>query len=367
MHNAPNNSPPPHPCEIVAEIGTAHNGDYSRSEHLIAELAHVGVNSIKTQIIFADELLHPLTPALPINGTLTALHQRFRALERPFSFYKRMQRICEAHHISFFASVFGKKSMCYAVDLGCTRVKVASPELNHLPLLEDIAASTLPAIISTGTSRLADIETALTILDPARTTLLHCVTAYPARAEDYNLCILPHYRALFSVAVGVSDHSPDPLLVPSVALLHNATMIEKHAQCADDPAQLDAAVAITPAQFSTLIDTVRMLEALNSIQKERYLHQHHGSALVRQISGDGTKRLTAHETSHYHTTNRSIRAAVNIDAGSPLTEENCIILRGETLGGGLHPALWSDIRGTIAQQHIPAGHGITLSALLIQK
>lgn len=357
-------------CEVVAEIGSAHGGDLDRAARLIAEIAAAGADAVKTQIIIADEITHPAATA-QIDGVTVRIHQRFRELERPLRFYQQLKRYCDQQHIEFFASVFGVKSLQYAVDLGCTRIKIASPELNHLPLLAHVAATELPVVLSSGVSRLADIEDALEVFTHReRVTLLHCVTSYPADPSDYHLQLLPHYAALFSVAVGVSDHSVDPLVVPLAAVAQGGGMIEKHVQLPDAHDHLDAAVAITPAELADLTRAVAELAAAPLPARAPLIRERYAARCsLRQIAAatNGTGResgMAAAERPLYLTTNRSIRARRNIVRGELLDAENCAILRGESLGGGLHPRFWHVVIGARAQCAIVAGAGVELSALI---
>ena len=101
--------------------------------------------------------------------------------------------------LDFLATPFGLDSAALLRALEPEEIKIASPEVNHIPLLQEIASWHLPVILSSGVSRLGDLETALDILGRDRTTLLHCVTSYPAPEEEYNLAVLPHLAALLGV------------------------------------------------------------------------------------------------------------------------------------------------------------------------
>lgn len=352
---------------VVAEIGTAHGGDIAHAERLIAAIAKAGADAIKTQIVFADEIVHPAAMVRIGGASPVSIHQQFSELERPLSFYRQLTEICHRYNTPFFASVFGERSLQYAIDIGCPQIKIASPELNHIPLLELVARTHLPVILSSGVSLLADIEYALDIIGKQHTTLLHCVTSYPANPTDYNLRILPHYTALFSVPVGVSDHSIDPLLVPLISVKQGGVMIEKHVHLSDSPRHLDAAIAITPEQLRAMTKAVAHIGTLSRADQTRYLTRQYPPQLIAAVEGGGGKRLAATETPLYPTTNRSIRATAHISRGDRLTDENCAILRGESLGGGLPPNLWARIRGARAQSPIPAGRGVTMGAIIARE
>ncbi|HRY55036.1 MAG TPA: N-acetylneuraminate synthase family protein, partial [Spirochaetia bacterium] len=226
---------------VIAEIGTGHGGDRSRAAELVAAAAEAGADCAKFQCVFAEEILHPETGTVPLPGGAIRLYDRFRRLEEPPSFYAEAKAEAERRGMLFLCTPFGIRSARLLRELGVGLMKVASPELNHLPLLAELAAYGLPTILSSGVSTLADIEAALGILrgrmdgragtggaGAPSLALLHCVTAYPAPAEDYNLRLLAGLSSVFGIPTGVSDHSLDPVLVPALSVAAGSSIVEKH-------------------------------------------------------------------------------------------------------------------------------------------
>ncbi|MFW6313793.1 MAG: N-acetylneuraminate synthase family protein, partial [Spirochaetota bacterium] len=213
---------------IVAEIGTGHEGDIDRAQELIHAARECGADCAKFQYVLAREIVHPATGAVNLPGGATPLFERFSNLEQPVDFYARLKELCEKHAIDFLCTPFGIESARELRTLAPAAVKIASPELNHTELLTEVASYALPLIVSTGVSRLSDIEYALSILGTRDVTLLHCITAYPAPEEEYNLRLIASLRSAFGVPVGLSDHSEDPALVPGLAAALGATVVEKH-------------------------------------------------------------------------------------------------------------------------------------------
>ncbi|HAK45165.1 MAG TPA: spore coat protein, partial [Spirochaeta sp.] len=203
---------------IIAEIGTSHNGDLDRASMLIDAAAAAGAGCVKTQIIFADEIIHPKTGVVELPGGSIRLFDRFLELEQDFEFYRKLKNLTEAAGLEFLASPFGYMSLDWLLKLGCKMIKIASPELNHFPLLELAAGTGKKLLLSTGVSKLSDIEAALNCIASVSETarqqavLMHCITSYPAPEEEYNLNVIPALSGRFGIPAGVSDHSLDPVM-----------------------------------------------------------------------------------------------------------------------------------------------------------
>jgi sialic acid synthase SpsE len=222
---------------IIAEIGTAHAGDLKRGLELIDAAADAGADIVKTQVVFAREILPPEAGLVPLPGGPTPLYEVFRSLEQPPEFYAALAQRAEERGIGFLASPFGEKSVALLEDIGVKAWKIASPELNHEPLLERVAGTGLPLILSTGVSVPEDIRRALDVVDAAQrragekkadgpsgestsrapVILLHCLTNYPAPENEANLRLIPTLTEAYRRPVGLSDHSLDPVLIPSLA------------------------------------------------------------------------------------------------------------------------------------------------------
>ena len=176
---------------IIAEIGTGHGGNIGKAKDLIDAAAESGADCAKFQIVYADEILHPDTGFVNLPGGKIRLYDRFRELEVKADFYAEIAAYCEKKGLIFLASPFGLKSLSELEALNPPCIKIASPELNHFPLLRATAATRRPIVLSSGVSRLGDIERALeSTADTPERVLLHCDTSYPAPEEEYNLSVL---------------------------------------------------------------------------------------------------------------------------------------------------------------------------------
>ena len=342
---------------IIAELGTAHSGDISRAKDMAAAAAEAGATCVKLQMVFADEILHPNTGEVTLPGGRIRLYDRFKQLEMPPEFYAEVKEYVESRGLLFLCTPFGLKSAQILRALQPKIVKIASPELNYTALLQEVAAWGLPVLLSSGVSTLRDIEEAMGILGNCH--LLHCVTAYPAPETDYNLRVLGNLAAVFGVAVGVSDHSLDPELVPALAVSQGATVIEKHFCLSRDDPGLDDPIALTPSQFARMAAAIRLAAALGPDETIAKLSRDRGADLVEAILGSGVKTLAPSERENYTRTNRSIHALRDIAPGETITEKDFAILRTEKiLRPGLAPSWAVDLCGRTARQFIPAGEGI---------
>jgi sialic acid synthase SpsE len=291
-------------------------------------------------------------------GGRTSIYDRFRKLETGPDFYRELKKITEKNGLAFLASAFGKRSATLLEKIGVHAFKIASPEVNHFPLLDIIRSCGKPVILSSGVARLPDIEEALARL-PDETALLHCVTAYPAPEEEYNLRLIPLLSRLFDVPVGVSDHSRDPVLVPAAAVTQGACIIEKHITLGNDQGGLDDSIALTEDQFHLMCNAVRRARKQGPEKTYTELEMTFGRTRLEQVLGTGRKTLAASEAANYHTTRRSIMTVADVQTGDVFSPANIALLRSEkNLSPGLHPRYLPVILGRPARRDLPSGTGV---------
>ena len=352
--------------KVIAEIGTAHQGDLMQAEKLIREAARSGADCAKFQIVFAREILHPETGMVELPGGSTPLYKVFEDLEREAPFYRDLKNLTESEGLEFLATPFGLESAALLKQLDPLSVKIASPEVNHYPLLEELAGWKKPLILSSGVSRMGDLEDALDIIGRENTTLLHCITFYPAPEEEYNLSLLPHLSSLLGVETGVSDHSMDPLLVPGLSLVEGGVMVEKHFTLFRGDNGLDDPIALEPADFRRMRDYLDELEGLPDRRSRlERMEKDFSRERIEAVLGSGRKELAPSERAGYGRTNRSIHALPALPPGTVLTDENIAILRTEKiLRPGISPRYYKSILGKRVRREVPAGEGILFEDLV---
>lgn len=348
---------------VIAEIGTGHGGDRAKAAELLHAARESGAGCAKFQHVYAREIIHPRTGAVPLPGGPVALFDRFRSLETGPDFFADLKERAESLGLLFLCTPFGVESARELAGLGVRAVKVASPELNHAELLDEVARMAVPAILSSGVSTLGDIERAVERIRPAAgdgpsLALLHCVTAYPAPEEDYNLRVLESLSRLLGLAVGVSDHSRDPVLVPALSVCAGASIVEKHICLSRSDPGLDDPIALPPVDFRRMTDAVR--DAAEDPRSAREaLDREYGPGGVEAVLGDGRKRLAPSERANYGRTNRSLHALRPITRGEMFTRENVAALRTEkVLRPGLGPEFLEVLLGRRSARDVPDGEGI---------
>lgn len=351
---------------IVAEIGTAHGGDLRRAEELIAAARSAGANCAKFQYVIADEIVHPATGTIDLPGGAVSIYERFRALEQPADFYASLRGLCDTHEIDFLCTPFGLASARALREIGADVLKIASPELNHTDLLREVAGYRVPLIVSTGVSQLADIEYALSLTQRTEVTLLHCVTAYPAPEEEYNLRLIRTLGAVLGVPLGLSDHSQDPALVPGLSVALGAAIVEKHFTLSRRGDGLDDPIAMDPTMFTQMTATIRRVDAilaLDPVDGARKVigefEAEYGAARVAAVLGDGVKRLAPREERFYRTTRRSLLAVRDREAGEILEPSDVAALRSERLKPGIEPRDAGHVLGRRLTRPIRSGDPIT--------
>src|SRR5574344_898833 len=386
---------------IVAEIGTAHGGSLQKAYDLIDEAHESGADAIKFQWVYADEILHPDTGFVTLPGGKVRLYDRFRELEVKPEFFASCLEYTHKRGCKFICSPFGLRSFRELMDIHPDAIKIASPEVNHFPLLHAIAAYTAqelsssgvitPVILSSGVSKLGDLEKAIDILTapctaardvPSPLTLLHCITSYPAPEAEYNVRCVESLRSIFGVATGISDHSLDPVLVPVLTTAMGGTMIEKHITLSKKTDGLDDPVALEAEQFAHMVYCVHQAEAVVERFKKdalatqkstdnacneiiRQLSDEYGSEKVTAVLGTGIKRLAPSEAANYGRTNRSLHFMHDLACGDVISQGDVAVLRTEkVLTPGISPEFLDDVQGCVLQQTVTSGEGVRWEQLV---
>lgn len=354
---------------LIAEAGTAHEKSIETAKKLVDAAHRAKADCVKFQMVYADEILHPLTGFVSLPTGSIPLYERFKQLEVPPAFFKEIASYTRSKGMLIACSPFGRRSFNELCDIKPDFIKIASPELNHFELLSLASRSDFPIILSTGVSLLRDIEKALSFFEHRLSTvsLLHCVTQYPAPETDYNISILKNLRGIFGVSCGLSDHSKDPLLVPSLSVMQGATIIEKHITINSQGDSLDDPVALTESDFLRMTEFVRFTEK-NPDEALKILTDTYGITTINAVLGSGIKTLANSEKPHYTKTNRSIHFMSSLPKGHTITQSDIASLRTEkVLSVGVSPQYLELFIGSILQKNVSSGDGAQFEHIVVKK
>lgn len=217
-----------HAPYVIAEACINHEGDIRIAREMVYVARAMGVCAIKFQLhVLDDEMLRDA----PMSDNFSEpLYDTLDRTNLSIAEHKELKALCAALGIDYLCTPFSKASADLLVsEIGVDVIKVGSGELTNIPLQRHIAAKGLPMIVSTGMSEVAEVaETVAALKDAgAQFALTHCVSAYPCPYERVNLGVIPRYREIFQVPVGLSDHSVGIYTsLASVAL--GACIVEKH-------------------------------------------------------------------------------------------------------------------------------------------
>jgi len=289
---------------VIAEIGLNHNGDLELAKKLIDVAWLAGCDVAKFQKRDVKNLaVGSVLDA--VDGRFPAFGGTYREIREHLEFdlgqYRELKAHAEGRGLQFLATAFDIESTDFLLDLGVSSFKVASHSLTNLPLLDYIARTKKPTIMSTGMCTLQEIDVAVGLFrkHDAPLCLLHCVSAYPTPYEQSNLRLLAHYMERYSLPIGYSGHEIGWLpTVGAVAL--GARCVERHITTDKTMMGFDHKLSLNPDELIGMVRDIRQME---------------------QILGTGQKSVSDTESitrQKYHVSYVSTRL---IASGATITEE----------------------------------------------
>lgn len=245
---------------IVAEIGSNHNGDMQLCRRLIDAAVDCGVDAVKFQSWSKSSLISKAEYARNTrytnnNGREPTLEEAVEKYQLTPEQHREIATYCRSHKVVFFSSCFSRQEVDLLESLNVPAYKIASMDVNHLPLLEYVAQTRKPLILSTGLATLGEIERALGFLrehNSGPVALLHCVSIYPSAPELVNLRNIGTLQSAFDVPVGYSDHSLGAA-IPLAAIALGSCIIEKHFTLDKRTDGWDHAVSADPEEMRYLV------------------------------------------------------------------------------------------------------------------
>jgi pseudaminic acid synthase len=337
---------PGHPAYVVAELSANHHQKFDEAVKIVRAAKDAGADAIKLQTYTADTI----TIACDrkefrlASGTIwdgTTLYELYGQAYTPWEWQPRLKEVANDLGMDLFSTPFDFTAVDFLEEMGVPAHKLASFELVDIPLIQKMARTGKPLIMSTGMSTVEEIEEAVRTAwaaGAAQIALLKCTSAYPASPEEMNLRTIPELSRRFDVPVGLSDHTMDSAVaVAAVAL--GACIIEKHLTFSRSEPGPDSAFSLEPQEFKAMVDAVRITErALGTV--------HFG--------------IEAKEASS-RVFRRSLFVVQNMKSGEAFTSENVRSIRP---GYGLHTRHLPEVMGRNAARDIERGTPLSWELIL---
>lgn len=319
---------------IIAEAGVNHNGSLELAKKLVDEAKRAGADYVKFQTSTPEKVISVFAEQAEYQknntGTQESQLDMVRKIMLSLEEFRPLKEYCDKVGIKFMSTPFDLDAIDLLASFGMDYMKVPSGEITNLPYLRKIAKLRMPVILSTGMSRIGEVEDAINILiyggmKRENIILLHCNTEYPTPYEDVNLKAMLTLRDTFGVRVGYSDHTKG-IEVPIAAVAMGAEVIEKHFTLDHNLPGPDHVASLEPKELKAMVDSIRNIE---------------------KAIGSGLKVVSSSEEKNIKIARKSIIAAKDIKAGELLTEENLTVKRP---GNGVSPMLWDSVIGTKAKR-----------------
>ncbi len=335
------------PAFIVAEMSANHLMDFERAVKIMRAAKEAGADAIKIQTYTPDTITLDCDDDCfqVTQGTIwdgTTLHKLYESAYTPWEWQPKLQEIAHELGLIFFSSPFDLTSVDFLEEMDVPVYKVASFEINDIPMIRKIAKTGKPIIMATGVAYKEDIELALKTCKEEgneKVILLKCTSAYPAPYEDINLRTIPALAEDFDCISGLSDHTMGSA-VAGAAVAMGAKMVEKHLTLDRADGGADAAFSMEPAEFKEMVDNIRNIE----------------KALGRATYDLTDKQKKSKEHS------RSLFVAKDMKAGDIFTPEN---LRSVRPSCGLHTKHYEEILGKKVSKDVK--YGTPMSWELVEK
>lgn len=312
---------------IIAEMSANHMQNIERAKQIIKEAKMAGADAIKIQTYRPDTITVDCygneflcTPGSPWEGM--NLYELYKTTYTPWEWHDELFECAKKNEIDMFSTPFDLTAVDFLDKYNMPAYKIASYEINDIPLIKKVAMKKKPIIISTGLATLSDIELAVNTCKAVGNNniiLLKCVSEYPTPYADMNIKTLINMSETFRCITGLSDHSlGSSVAIAAVAL--GAKVIEKHFTLSRKDGGADASFSMEPEEFAKMVSDIRNVE--QSLGKVSY-----------ELS---ERQKKSRERS------RSLYIVEDIKKGEIFTEKNIKSIRP---GYGLHTRYYEEILG----------------------
>lgn len=333
---------------VIAEVSANHGGDFNRAMDMVAAAAEAGASAVKFQTYTADTItIRCDRPEFRIENPDSlwsgrTLYDLYDEAHMPWEWHAQLFAEARRLGIHSFSSAFDESAVDYLEALDAPCYKVASFEHTFIPLLEKVAETKKPIIVSCGLATMEDIsETTQALKDAASgpVCLLACTSSYPAAIADSNLRRIPALKSAFpECQVGLSDHTiGNTAAIAAVAL--GACVFEKHFKLADDTTSVDAAFSATPDELRDYVNAIN--DAWSALGEAKF-----GPASAAEAQSTQFRR--------------SIYVVADVAEGEVFTDDNIRCIRP---GLGLHTKYFKSVLGKTAAQAIDRGTPLSLDLI----
>lgn len=328
------------PTFVVAEMSGNHNQDYGRALEIIHAAAQAGADAVKLQTYTADTMTIDCDhPAFQIHeGTIwdgTTLYQLYNDAYTPWEWQARLKEEACRLGMECFSAPFDLTSVDFLEKMDVPAYKIASYEINDIPLIRKVARLHKPVIFSTGVAYPEDIERAFATCREEGNEdiiLLKCVSAYPTPYEAVNLRVIPTLAKTYDCLVGISDHTMGTI-VSAGSIGMGVKMVEKHLTLRRSDGGPDSAFSMEPEEFAQMVKDIRIME---------------------RALGSDVYHLTDTQKLE-HGGSRSLFVVQDIEAGDILTPENIRSIRPGNGLCGLHTMHYEEVLGKTAKTFLKKG------------
>lgn len=328
---------PGQPAFIIAEMSGNHNQSFNKAKEIINAAANAGADAIKLQTYTADTMTIDCDNKyfqVKVNRAWKGqtLYNLYKKAYTPWEWQAKLKKYGEAKGLLVFSTPFDNTAVDFLKKINVELYKIASFEIVDIPLLEKIGKTKKPVIMSRGMATLSEIKLAVKILKKngcPQVAILHCVSGYPAKAQEMNLSTIPDIVKKFKVVAGLSDHILNTTVSIAAAAL-GASIIEKHLTIKRSDGGPDAAFSLEPQELKDMIKAVHQIEL--AIGKPNY-------------------NITKSEAENI-IFRRSLFAVKNIKKGEKFTSVNVRSIRPAC---GLAPKYYKKVIGSIAAKDIERG------------
>ena len=345
---------------IVAEAGLNHNGSLKLAKKLIDNAKKTNCDAIKFQSFLPDSRVSKFVKsekyAEKIIGTQESISELFNRLSLSFKVQKKIFDYARKKGVLIFSTPFDFKSADFLDKLGVSAFKIASVDLVNIPLIEHVARKQKPLIISTGMSKVSEIDDAV---ETVRSTgnknliLLHCNSSYPSTYAEVNLKFMDTLKKMYDIPIGFSDHTTD-LLSSKIAIMRGANVIERHFTLNKKMEGPDHILSSDKKEMQELTKYKKFYNKWNELNKLKLLNKK-DKINLNLILGDGIKKIQPNEYITINSQKKCLYARKKINMGQKIKLSD-IEVKGPA--GGILPKYTNIIIGRKARKQILQDHPI---------